>query len=547
MNLKQGLSEVSCGVLMGDPDVEVSDVVYDSRKAEPGAVFVCMAGANVDSHRFIPQVLEKGIRALVVEKALAGEELAAMPEGTVVVRVDNARIALAHLSAARFGHPSRKMTCIGVTGTKGKTTTTYMIKAILEAAGKKVGLIGTAGAVIGRHTYPTLNTTPESYELQRYFAQMVEEGCEYMIMEVSSQGLKMHRVDAITFDYGLFTNISNDHIGPNEHASFEEYLYYKSQLLSRCRVGLINRDDVHYAEVVQQVEENQMTYGPSVPGAACYTYALDSRADFEAGGIRYVSEPDFVGLDFTVSGKYDLEVRVNIPGRFNVYNALAAVSVCSFFHLPKEKICHALEHLYVNGRMEIVHTSKRCTVIVDYAHNAVSMESLLLTLRDYHPKRLVCVFGCGGNRSKNRRYSMGEIGGRLADLCILTADNSRFEKVEDILADIRGSIEKTGGAFIEIPDRREAIRYSIVNAQPGDMIAVIGKGHEDYQEINGVRYPFLDRKVIEEVFEELEAGTGEQPEENNQSGAEKTAGVTSEEEEQKPADAQLRGGKKGGR
>ena len=205
-----------------------------------------------------------------------------------------------------------------------------------------------------------------------------------------------------------------------------------------------------------------------------------------------------------MTGQYQLNVKVNIPGKFNVYNALAAVVVCSYFDLPKDRICHALEHLYVNGRMEIVHTSKRCTVIVDYAHNAVSMESLLKTLRDYHPKRLVCVFGCGGNRSKDRRYSMGEIGGKLADLSILTADNSRYEKVEDIIADIRGSIEKTGGKFVEIPDRREAIRYSIVNAQPGDMIAVIGKGHEDYQEINGVRYPFLDRQVIEEVVAELE-------------------------------------------
>ena len=313
-------------------------------------------------------------------------------------------------------------------------------------------------------------------------------------MEVSSQGLKMHRVDGILFDYGLFTNISPDHIGPNEHENFEEYLYYKSQMLKRCRVGRVNLDDAHYEEVRKFAD------------CELYTYSLTQAASFMAEDIRYVSDPDFVGLDFQVKGRYELEVRVNIPGRFNVYNALAAVSVCSFFNLPKERICHALEHLYVNGRMEIVHTSKRCTVIVDYAHNAVSMESLLLTLRDYHPKRLVCVFGCGGNRSKDRRYSMGEIGGKLADLCILTADNSRFEKTEDILADIRGSIEKTGGAFLEIPDRREAIEYSITHAQPGDMIAVIGKGHEDYQEINGIRYPFLDRQVIEEVVKKLEGG-----------------------------------------
>lgn len=487
MKFKQWLTEVEYTLLQGDLDVEVKDIVYDSRKAGPGMVFLCMKGTRVNSHDFIPDVVAKGVTVLVVE-----QETAALPEGITVISVADARAALALLSAARFDHPVKKMISIGVTGTKGKTTTTYMIKAILEAAGKKVGLIGTAGAVIADTTYPTVNTTPESYHLQEYFSRMVEEGCEYMIMEVSSQGLKMHRVDGVFFDYGVFTNISNDHIGPDEHADFEEYLYYKSQLLNRCRIGLINIDDEHYEEIIRH-----STCEP-------YTYSLEEEASFQAVDIRYVSEPDFVGLDFMVKGKADLEVRVNIPGKFNVYNALAAAGICCLLGIPKENICHGLEHLSVNGRMEIVYTSPRCTVIVDYAHNAVSMESLLSTLRDYNPKRLVCVFGCGGNRSKDRRYSMGEIGGRLADLSILTADNSRFEQVEDIIADIRGSIEQTGGAYLEIPDRREAIAYSILHAQPGDMIAVIGKGHEDYQEIEGVRYPFLDRKVIEEVVEKLE-------------------------------------------
>lgn len=496
-------------VIQGNPELDVDEVVYDSRKAGPGCVFVCMTGSKVDSHRFIGQVTAAGCRALVTERTLSDEERNMIPKETLVIWAKSSRQALAYLSAARFGYPAGKMVCIGITGTKGKTTTTYMIKAVLEAAGKKVGLIGTAGVVIGDKTYPTRNTTPESYDLHKYFAQMVEEDCQYMIMEVSSQGLKMHRVDGILFDYGLFTNISRDHIGPDEHADFEEYLYYKSQLLNQCKTGLVNLDDEHFEEIMKQVADSSQSN--------IYTFGLESKADFSAGTIQYVSQPDFVGVDFTVEindglrpgrqmagqGK-PLKVRMNIPGKFNVYNALAAVSLCSFLDLPRESICHGLEHLYVNGRMEIVHTSSRCTVIVDYAHNAVSMESLLLTLRDYHPKRLVCVFGCGGNRSKDRRYSMGEIGGKLADLCILTADNSRFEKVEDILQDIRSSIQKTGGKFIEIPDRREAIEYSIVHARPGDMIAVIGKGHEDYQEIEGVRYPFLDRQVIEEVIEKLE-------------------------------------------
>ena len=229
----------------------------------------------------------------------------------------------------------------------------------------------------------------------------------------------------------------------------------------------------------------------SVENAIAAIYRLMQRS-----GLYYV-------VEFDIKGEHQIPVRVSIPGKFNVYNALAAAAVTLWVGVPAEKLQHALEHLKINGRMEIVYTSEKCCVIVDYAHNAVSMESLLATLREYHPKRLVVVFGCGGNRSKDRRYSMGEIGGRMADLSIITADNSRFEKVEDIIADIRGSIEKTGGKFIEIPDRKEAIAYSITHAEPGDMIAIIGKGHEDYQEINGVRYPFLDRAVVEEVVKNL--------------------------------------------
>ena len=493
MIFRDWLNGLEYTLLQGSVDVETEDVIYDSRKAAPGKVFVAMKGIRADGHSFIPQVLKAGVTVLVterpVEEELAGSGLSEDElKKVTVVMVKEGRHALALLSAARFGHPTKKLVMIGVTGTKGKTTTTHMIRAVLQAAGKKVGMIGTTGTVIGDVVTPTLNTTPESYELHQAFSQMVEAGCEYAVMEVSSQGIKMHRTDGLYFDYGIFTNISPDHIGPGEHADFEEYLYYKTRLLNMCRIGLVNKDDEH-AEAAN---------------CELYTYSEKGKeADFTASDIRYVSQPDFVGTEFHISGKYDMEVRLGIPGLFNVVNALAAVSVCSFLNLDKERIRHALEHIRVNGRMEIVYTSARCTVLVDYAHNAVSMESLLKTLRDYSPRRLVCVFGCGGNRSKDRRYSMGEIGGRLADLCILTADNSRYEKVEDILADIRGSIEKTGGAFMEIPDRREAIRYSVFHAEPGDMIAVIGKGHEDYQEINGVRHHFLDREVIEEAVREL--------------------------------------------
>ena len=485
MRFSEWLKDLKYEVISGNLDEEVEDVVYDSRKAREHVVFVCMKGTRIDSHNFIPEVVKAGVRVLVVESE------ARIPDGVTAIRVENAREALAVLSAARFGHPAEKMVTIGVTGTKGKTTTTHMIKAILESCGKKVGMIGTTGIVIGDEVTPTMNTTPESYQLEEAFSKMVEAGCQYMVMEVSSQAFKMHRVDGITFDYGLFTNISPDHIGPDEHADFDEYLYYKSMIFNRCRKGIMNADDEHCGEIVKN--------------AACelYYFSLEKDSDFKAEKIHYVAEKDFVGLEFLVKGRYELSARVNIPGKFNVYNALAAISVCSFLELPKERVCHALEHLSVNGRMEIVYQSEKCTVIVDYAHNAVSMESLLSTLREYQPKRLVCVFGCGGNRSKDRRYSMGDSAGRLADFSILTADNSRFEKTEDIIADIRSSIEKTGGKFIEIPDRREAITYSMTHAEPGDMIAIIGKGHEDYQEINGERHHFSDKEVVLEAAAQL--------------------------------------------
>lgn len=485
MKLKSWLEELSYELVQGSLETEVTEVVYDSRKAAPGSVFVCMRGANVDSHTFIPDVVEKGASVLVVEKEVS------VPEEVTVLRVENGRHALSLLAAARFDYPARKMTTIGLTGTKGKTTTTYMIKAILEAAGHKTGLIGTNGAVIGEEHFQTKNTTPESYLLQEYFAKMVEAGCTYMVMEVSSQSYLMHRVDGILFDYAIFLNISNDHIGPNEHASFEEYLYYKKQLLQNSRVCLVNRDDARFEEIIEGAK------------AEIWTFSMEQEADFTADSIQYIREDDFVGLDFQMHGRAEYELRVNVPGRFNVSNALAAAGVCSAFSLPKEAVCHALEHMKIDGRMEIVYKSSLCTVIVDYAHNAVSMESLLKTLRDYQPRRLVCVFGCGGNRARDRRYSMGEIGGKLADLCILTADNSRFEKIEDILADIRTGMQKTDGAYLEIPDRREAIEYTLSHAEPGDMIAIIGKGHEDYQEIEGVRYPFSDRAVVEETVKKL--------------------------------------------
>lgn len=484
MLLSELLSELEYELIQGRLDTEVKDIIYDSRKVLRSTAFVCICGTIVDSHNFLADVLKRGASVIVIERPV--EEV--FPEGITVIMVPSGRKALALLAAAYFGQPAKKMITVGVTGTKGKTTTTHMIKAILENAGKKVGMIGTNGISVNGTFYAATHTTPESYQLQKYLSEMVDAGCEYLVMEASSQGFLMHRVDGIFFDYGIFTNISPDHIGPGEHADFEEYLACKSELFKRCKVGIMNQDDPHVDEILQ--------------GHTCRvcSYGVKQAADFKVDRIDYLTDEDFVGIGFHVKGRTELEVKVNIPGEFNVYNALAATSLAVLLNISGAVIQETMKSVVVNGRMEIVHASGRCTIIVDYAHNAVSMESLLTTLRMYHPKRLVCVFGCGGNRSKLRRYEMGEIGGRLADLAVITADNSRFEQVEDILADIKTGLAKTTGKYIEIPDRKEAIRHCIMNAQPGDMVVIIGKGHEDYQEIKGVRYPFSDRAVVEEVL-----------------------------------------------
>ena len=484
------LKDLEYQVLSGSIDVNVNELVYNTKKVTKESMFVCIKGAAFDSHDAAADAAKSGAIVIVAERPVE------VPEGICVVLVKDTRYALALISAAYFDYPARKLKVIGITGTKGKTTTSYMIKAVLEAAGKKTGLIGTNGAVIGNVKFPTSNTTPESYVVQDYFHKMVEAGCECCVMEVSSQALMLHRVGGIMFDYGLFTNISPDHIGPKEHKSFEEYLFYKSRLLTVCKTGIVNRLTDHYDEVVKD--------------ATCrlLTYALNGNADFMGDDIHYASNHDFVGIEFSIHGMLDGRVRVGMPGKFNADNALAALAVCTLAlsggsgvldDHTKQAILGSLVKVRVDGRMEIAHVSKKCSVIVDYAHNAVSMESLLTTLRDYHPKRLVCVFGCGGNRARDRRYSMGEIGGKMADLCIITADNPRFEKNEDIIKDIEVGLAKTDGTYLVIPDRREAIFYAIRNAEEGDMIAIIGKGHEDYQEIEGVKHHFLDREVVEEA------------------------------------------------
>lgn len=491
MKLSKICEEIEYALLQGSLETEVRDIIYDSRKIAPETMFVCMVGAVTDGHKYIPDAIAKGASVIVLEKE---EEAAQIPDTITVLKVQSTRLALALMSAALFDHPARKLVTIGLTGTKGKTTTTYMIKKVLEMAGKKVGLIGTIGAMIGEEHLPSKNTTPESYELHRMFAAMVEAGCEYVVMEVSSQGLKLDRTAGILFDYGIFTNLSPDHIGPAEHASFEEYMECKSLLFRQCRIGIVNADDEHVESILK--------------GHTCKvkTFSAEKEADLMASDIGFINEDGKLGMHFKVSGCMDCQAKVHIPGKFSVYNSMVTMLVCHLAGISEEAILEGLSKVQVKGRVEMLPVSKDYTLIIDYAHNEVSTRSVLTTLMEYHPKRLICVYGGGGNRSKLRRYDMGEVTGEMADLCVLTCDNPRDEEIRDINNDIKVGLAKSNGKYIEIDDRKEAIAYCMKNAKPGDMIVLLGKGHEDYQEIKGVKYHFDEREAVAEILDEMKAG-----------------------------------------
>lgn len=485
MRLTQLLERLRYEVSQGSDGINVTELINDSRKVTEGSVFVCISGAVSDGHAFARDVAEKGAAALVVEKDVD------VPENVTVIRVEDTRYALALMSAAYFGYPAEKLKVIGITGTKGKTTTTYMVKSILEGVGHKVGLIGTIEALIGGRSIPANNTTPESYTIHKYFAEMVEAGCDSVVMEVSSQGLMLHRTAGIMFEIGIFTNLGEDHIGPNEHKDFEDYKRCKGILFTQCRLGIANVDDPWYEDVFK--------------GATCKveTFGFTEKADLRAVDIEHITRPGYLGVRYHVSGLMDFDVEIDIPGDFSVYNSLTAIAVCRHFDVPVENIQKALKVAKVRGRIEMVKVSDEFTMMIDYAHNAMSLESLLHTLRDYKPERIVTIFGCGGNRSKTRRYEMGEVSGRMSDFTIITSDNPRFEEPQDIIDDIITGIQKTDGEYIAVCDRKEAIRYSIEHGRPGDVIVLAGKGHETYQEIKGVKYDMDDRILVKEVLEEM--------------------------------------------
>ena len=482
MKLIKILSGIKYEVVKGDIEIEVNNISYDSRKVGKEDAFICLVGASVDGHDYIEKAIESGANTIIVQKDIN------IDSDVTVIKLEDTRKSLSRLAINYFDNPSSELTTIAITGTKGKTTTSFMIKNILEEDDKKVGVIGTMGVFFGDKHYSTVNTTPESYDIQKYLREMVNDGVKYLVMEVSSQALKVGRVDGMMFDYGVFTNLSEDHIGDNEHKDMEEYIYCKSLLFKMCKNGIFNIDDIHYNEMIKDCT------------CKVYTFGHNKEANLVIDKVELLRKEHFIGLEMKTSGIVNDVFLVNTPGEFSAYNSACAIVVTTLLGCNIDSIKDALSKVAVRGRVEIVPVSKKYTVIIDYAHNGVSTESILTTMRKYNPKRIVSLFGCGGNRSKDRRYDMGEVSGKYADLSILTEDNSRYEDVNDIINDIEVGIKKTDGKYIKIPDRREAIKYAIDNAEEGDIVLILGKGHETYQEKNGERTHFDDREEVLKLF-----------------------------------------------
>lgn len=485
MKLCEMFKDIKYQLIKGDMELSVNDIVYDSRKVKPDVLFMAIVGSEVDGHKYIGDAIKAGAIAILVSKDVD------IKGDVTVIKVKDTRKILSKLAMKLFRYPQSKLKTIAITGTKGKTTTSFMIKRIIEEAGYKCGLIGTTGVYIGDKVYPAKNTTPESYETIKYMDEMVKNKIEYMVMEVSSQALKYDRVNDIIFDYGVFTNLTQDHIGPNEHPSMEDYIKSKAKLFNQCNHGIFNIDDPHFYDMIQGGDANINTYG------------YDDRADLKATKIELLRENGFIGINLTVNGVVNDSFKISSPGKFTSYNAMAAILVCHMLGIDDKYIKKALLDFHVKGRVEPIHVSDDFILLIDYAHNGVSTESILSTIREYDPGRIVTIFGCGGNRSRDRRYEMGEMAGKYSDYCIITEDNNRFEEFDDIAKDILVGINKTNCEYTIIPDRKDAIKYAILNGKKGDIIMLIGKGHEDYKEIKGVRYPFDERVVIKEILEEI--------------------------------------------
>lgn len=459
-------------------DTKIKDLAYNSSKCEDGYIFIAIKGETVDGHKYASDAYKRGCRVFILQDDIE------LNDDAIKLIVKDSRVALSKMSANYFCNPSKELKVIGVTGTKGKTTITNYISEVLNKSGVNTGVIGTNGTFYNGISEKTVNTTPESYELHRIFRTMLDNGVKCVSMEVSSGGIMMERVKDVDFDIAIFSNLSPDHIGPKEHPTFEHYLDCKARLFTLAKHGIINIDDEYSKDIIKKATCDIETFG------------IEKNADLVAKSIEYSRAIDSLGVSFKCETKNDnFNAYICSPGTFSIYNALAVISVCRYLNVGQDVMLDALKNAKVKGRVEVLPVLEGSTIIIDYAHNGVSLENILQTLKKYDHNRVICLFGSVGGRTELRRKELGDVAARECDLCILTSDNPDFEDPMNVIKDIAESFENTNCEYIVEPDRKIAIEKAIEIAQEGDMIVFAGKGHEEYQLIKGERVPFSETEI----------------------------------------------------
>lgn len=483
MLLQYLIENLTDKVIIGDTNIDINKIEYNSQKIEQNDIFVAIKGYKEDGNDYIKEAVEKGAVCIVTEDNLDASKL----PNITIVRVQNSRIALSLIASKYYDFPARKLKLIGITGTKGKTTTAYMIRDILNASGKKTGMIGTIYNTYGNVCIEASRTSPESLDLQKLLKDMVDAQMEYVVMEVSSHSLVLDRVYGLHFAIGIFTNLSQEHL--DFHGTMDNYLLAKSKLFEMCDFALVNGDDIHTPRLKKMIKCKTATFG------------LDNAVNITASDVRINNN----NVEFKMYVNKMLEtIVINIPGRFTVYNALAAIGTCSLLGAQMDAILLALSNIKVPGRSEIIDVPKTFTVMVDYAHNPSSLEAILSSIKKYVKGRIICVFGCGGNRDKEKRPMMGEISGRLADFTVITTDNPRNEDPSIIMKEIEDGVKKTKGLYKIIENRKDAIAFAMRIAWKNDLVLIAGKGHETYQELkNGKRIDFDERKVVKDIADKM--------------------------------------------
>lgn len=492
MELKKILAGIEGVKGKGSLDIDITNIESDSRNIKKGGLFVAIKGFEVNGNDYIKSAIEKGAVAIMTEPDVDKALLKEIVDKVTIIVVPDTRLGLALASCNFYDNPSKKFKLIGITGTKGKTTTSFMTKAILEKQGLKVGLIGTIASYIGSEKLEDSDrTTPESNKLQAFFAKMAEEKCDVVVMEVSSQSLKLNRVAGCDFDIAVFTNFSEDHISPKEHPDMDDYFKSKLKLIEMSKVCFVNADDLMVAKVPKMFPEKNIT-----------TYGIDNYCKLLAKDITITNS--YVDFKVKIETKNE-RVKVCIPGRFSVYNALAAICITRELKCSAENIINALLEVRVPGRSELVDNKRELTIMIDYAHSPESLESILSAVKSYTKGRVISVFGCGGDRDTTKRAIMGEISGRIADYTIITSDNPRKEDPEGIAKQIEEGIKKTNGKYEVVVDRVEAIKHAIMMANKRDIVVLAGKGHETYQDIDGKKQPFNEKEIVTNIINELDA------------------------------------------